>query len=116
MDKDESSIYRPARPRQPLGTVEAAFRQADPRLMPTAVRSPTRSGPCAPCRVGEFRRVEEFPLQRPRHPAHGALADLARLATRLELGRDLLQKLRSPALIDRPGQGQQNRHFLVVEL
>jgi hypothetical protein len=57
-----------------------------------------------PGRVRKLGRVEKLALKRPRHPVHGALADLARLAARLELGRDLLQKLRPAMLLDRLGQ------------
>jgi hypothetical protein len=45
---------------------------------------------------------------------HRALADLAGLTRSLELLGDLLQKLRPPLLIDRPGQAQQNAHLVVV--
>jgi hypothetical protein len=51
-----------------------------------------------------LRRVPKLPLQRPRDPVHRALADLARLAARLELGRDLLEELRPAPLLDWLGQ------------
>jgi hypothetical protein len=63
----------------------------------------------------ELRRVEKAPLNRARHPMHRALADLAGLSLHLELGGDLLQKLRPQRLIDRPGQAEQQVHFFGAE-
>ena len=57
-----------------------------------------------------------FALNLPRQAMHRALADLTRLTGSLELGGDLLQKLRSQLMIDRPGQGEQDGHLFVVEL
>ncbi len=74
----------------------------------------SRMAPCSAARQAlpivtrlgarEVRRVEKLALKRPRDPMHRALADLARLALRLELGRDLFQKLRPALLIERFGQ------------
>jgi hypothetical protein len=74
----------------------------------------SRMAPCSAARLAlpivtrlgarEVRRVEKLALKRPRDPMHRALADLARLALRLELGSDLLEELRPALLIERLGQ------------
>jgi hypothetical protein len=67
-------------------------------------RENKRLSPSGPCRVGEFRRLPKFALKRPGDGMHGALADLAGLAPRLELDGDLLQELRPALVVDRLGQ------------
>jgi hypothetical protein len=90
------------------------------RITITAARRfPARGRPLGArrlARVGRQRRIEKAPLNLTRQPMHQALADLAGLSLHLELGGDLLQKLRPPLLIDRPGQAHQNGHLVVVQL
>jgi hypothetical protein len=58
--------------------------------------------------------VQNTALDGARDAVHGPFADLAGLALRLELLRDLLQKLGPQPLIDRPGQRHQDAHLVVV--
>ena len=60
-------------------------RQRWPRIWRGSLRPPIFA-------LAELGRIEKAPLDRAPDPMHRALADLAGLSARLELGRDLLQK------------------------